>query len=636
MNPRLIAITGKLRGTAFALSDDAETSIGREAKNAVCLSDASVSRRHCVVNRTNDARFVVRDLDSFNGTFVNGAPVREKELVHGDQVAVGDVLMFFLLHETESESVFKPLVTDDNLNAQSTIRLTKEDAVYLHPEKLFAALPQMARVAKDLSALLKISKAISSLRELAALQKELLELIGEVVPAQRGAIILTDENREIVSSYGWDKKENGNVKASKTVVEQCLKEGVALLCNCISENKDLSEAESLMAAEAHSVLCVPLIAFKKTIGVIYLDTSDPNATFDQDHLQLLTGIAGVAAHPLENALYAEQLAQETKRLSEQLNQGYQMIGDSQRMQEVYRLIAKVAPADSTVLILGESGTGKELAARAIHQASNRKNNPFVAINCATLSKELLESELFGHEKGSFTGAIAQKKGKIEIASGGTLFFDEIGELDIALQAKLLRVLQEREFERVGGTKVLKANARVVAATNRNLEEAINDGKFRQDLYYRLNVVSFAIPPLRERREDITLLTQYFTSKYSERCKRKIKGLMPEARACLQNYNWPGNVRELENAIERAVVLSQTDLITLEDLPETVIEMAKPNEQFSLFPYQDAVNEAKRRIVTEAIELSDGNLTEAAKKLGIHPNNLHRLIRTLSLKDDMNK
>lgn len=617
----------------FALSE-VETSIGREAKNAVCLNDASVSRQHCVVNQASDARFVIRDLDSFNGTFVNGMPVQEKELKHGDQIAVGDVLMFFLLHETESESVFTPLVTDeDNLNAQSTIRLEREDAVYLRPERLFAELPQIARVARDLSSLLKINKAVSSLRELEALQKELLALIVEVVPAERGAIILTDENKEIISSHGWTiKNDSGNVKASRTVVEQCLKDSVALLCNGISGDRALSEAESLLAADVRSVLCVPLIAFEKTLGVIYLDTSDPTAIFDQDHLQLLTGIAGVAAHPLENALYAGQLAQETQRLLEQINQGYQMIGNSPRMQEVYHFIAKVSPADSTVLICGESGTGKELAARAIHQNSERKDNPFTAINCATLSKELLESELFGHEKGAFTGAIAQKKGKIEIANGGTLFFDEVGELDIAIQAKLLRVLQEREFERVGGTRMLKADVRVIVATNRNLEEAISDGKFRQDLYYRLNVVSLTMPPLRDRREDITLLVQYFINKYNERCKRKIKGLSPEARACLLSYDWHGNVRELENAIERAIVMSQSDLITLEDLPEALIESAGTLTQHSLLAYQDAINEAKKKIINDAIIQNDGNVIEAAKQLGIHPNNLHRLIRTLNLKD----
>jgi len=257
----------------------------------------------------------------------------------------------------------------------------------------------------------------------------------------------------------------------------------------------------------------------------------------------------------------------------------------------------------------------------------------VAVNCATLSKELLESELFGHEKGAFTGAIAQKKGKIEIANGGTLFLDEVGDLDIALQAKLLRALQEREFERVGGLRSIKTDVRVIAATNRNLEQAMNDDAFRRDLFYRLNVVSFTMPPLKERREDIPLLALYFINKYNERCKRKVKGLSAEVRACLLNYQWQGNVRELENAIERAVVFSQTNFLTIEDLPETLIESANISAQTSSLIYHDAINEAKRRIISEAIETANGNFTEAAKLLGVHPNNLHRLVRTLNLREE---
>ena len=221
---------------------------------------------------------------------------------------------------------------------------------------------------------------------------------------------------------------------------------------------------------------------------------------------------------------------------------------------------RVAPTDATVLIEGESGTGKELVARAIHRNSRRAENAFVAINCAAIAENLLESELFGHEKGSFTGAFAQKKGKIELAEGGTLFFDEIGELRPELQAKLLRVLQEKEFERVGGTKAISLDARLIAATNKNLAQAVERGEFRKDLYYRLNVVTLAMPALRDRPEDIPLLAEHFLIKVSRKCKKRIDGFSDEARLCLQRYDWPGNVRELENAIERAVVLGSGELI----------------------------------------------------------------------------
>jgi Nif-specific regulatory protein len=242
----------------------------------------------------------------------------------------------------------------------------------------------------------------------------------------------------------------------------------------------------------------------------------------------------------------------------------------------------------------------------------------------------LESELFGHEKGAFTGAFSQKKGRLEIADGGTVFLDEIGELTPALQVKLLRVLQEREFERVGGTATIKVDLRLVAATNKNLEEAIEAGEFRQDLYYRLNVVSLEMPPLRERREDIMLLASYFADKYGTRCNRKLQGISADARACLTAYDWPGNVRELENAIERAIVLGTTEVILPEDLPEALLEREAPAADSTL-GYHEAVTQTKKQIILRAIEEAGGNYTEAAKLLGVHPNYLHRLIRNLNLR-----
>jgi Nif-specific regulatory protein len=287
------------------------------------------------------------------------------------------------------------------------------------------------------------------------------------------------------------------------------------------------------------------------------------------------------------------------------------------------------------LIDGESGTGKELAARAIHLNSPRAEKAFVAVNCAALTESLLESELFGHEKGAFTGAVALKKGKLEVADGGTVFLDEVGEMPPPLQAKLLRVLQEREFERVGGTRTIKVDIRLLAATNRDLEEAIKGGEFRQDLYYRLNVVSVKMPPLRERREDIPLLASYFAAKYSKKCKPYAMGVSAAARQLLVHYDWPGNVRELENAIERAVVLGSTDLILPEDLPEAVLETEAPSS-VTVTRYHEAVAEAKKQLILKAVEQAKGNFTEAAKLLGVHPNYLHRLISNMNLRPELKK
>jgi Nif-specific regulatory protein len=284
-----------------------------------------------------------------------------------------------------------------------------------------------------------------------------------------------------------------------------------------------------------------------------------------------------------------------------------------------------------VLIDGESGTGKELVARAVHRNSRRAAKPFVAINCAAITETLLESEMFGHEKGSFTGAVAQKRGKLEVADGGTIFLDEIGEMSPGLQAKLLRVLQEREFERVGGTRTVRTDLRVVAATNRDLAEQARKGAFRQDLYYRLNVVKVTMPPLRDRKRDIPLLAQYFIQKFARRASRPVVGLSPAARDLLLRYDWPGNVRELENAIERAIVMGSTEFILPDDLPETLFEEALPQPGATLTLFHAVVNHAKKQVILRAFDETGGNYTDAARLLGLHPNYLHRLIRNLDLK-----
>jgi Nif-specific regulatory protein len=378
-----------------------------------------------------------------------------------------------------------------------------------------------------------------------------------------------------------------------------------------------------------SVLAAPLVVRDEVAAVVYLESSGGERRFDEGHLQLLTAVAGMAAVAWENATILGWLQEENERLQSALKIEHGMVGVSVKLRDLERQIAKVAPSNSTVLILGESGTGKELIARALHRNSLRAAGPFVAINCAALTETLLESELFGHERGAFTGAITQKKGKLEIAEGGTVFLDEIGELSPVLQAKLLRVLQQREMERVGGTKTIQLDIRLLAATNRELEQAVSKGDFRPDLFYRLNVVSLRAPALRERPEDILPLAEHFAKKYAAECGRKIVGLASAARAYLQSYSWPGNVRELENAIERALVLGSADMLLAEDLPEHIRE-SRPSA-VSASMYEEAVEAAKRRVVLQAFEQVNHDHDAAAKILGLHPNYLHKLIRTMNLK-----
>ena len=310
-----------------------------------------------------------------------------------------------------------------------------------------------------------------------------------------------------------------------------------------------------------------------------------------------------------------------------------VLGESRRMREVVELAGRAAPSEATVLLDGESGTGKEVLARTIHAASRRAEGPFVAVNCAALSAELLESELFGHEKGAFTGALRAKPGRLELSAGGTLFLDEIGELRPALQAKLLRVLQEREYERVGGTRTLKADVRVVAATNRDLERAVTAGEFRQDLYYRLKVVALRLPPLRERPEDIRPLTTHFLSRFAREAGRPFPRLDDLVVTRLVEYAWPGNVRELANVLERAVVLGSGEVLTIDDLPEELQTPALPATGSSPpgAGYHDAVAAAKRSILREALRAEGGHQTRAAKRLGLTQPYLARLMKNLGVR-----
>jgi Nif-specific regulatory protein len=623
MQPRLAAISGKLKAAIFTISED-EVVIGRETAANICIADASVSRRHSRIEK-NGERFVITDLESLNGTFINDVPVKTRTLEHGDRVRIGESQFLFLLHDGDLSSQSSQVRMDDGqMLSGSTVQVRFDDALYL--------------MARDLSALMKISTTINAVRGVGEMQKRLLELLFEVVPAQHGAILLTeDDTIEAASVFGLDRT-NGKDEAitvSQTIARQVLRDGIALLANDPATAPTLG-TESLIRARTASVMCVPLIMVDRKLGVLYLDTSVRSDEFNKDHLQLVMAISGIAAVAIENARHFEWLEDENRRLLEDVNIEHNMVGEGAAIERVYHFISKVAPTDSTVLISGESGTGKELAARAIHRNSKRSGKPFMAVNCAALNESLLESELFGHEKGAFTGAVTQKKGRLEVADHGTVFLDEIGELSPALQVKLLRVLQEREFERVGGTTPIKVDIRLIAATNKNLEEAIEAGEFRQDLFYRLNVVSFEMPALRDRREDIPLLATYFADKYSVKCNRRLTGISAEARTCLGAYDWPGNVRELENAIERAVVLGTTDRILPEDLPEAVLETDVVPDTSMALKYHEAVTQTKRQIILDAMTQSKGNYTEAAKLLGVHPNYLHRLITNLNLRDELKK
>jgi len=617
--PKLIGIAGPLRAQTHLL-DKPEVSVGRSLSNGLVIDDKSVSRQHCLFRR-EAGRYKVVDLGSHNGIFVNDIPVHNKILEDGDTIKIGTSIFLFMVHEPESQrdSNRVELVDGSPITKAATL-LRLEDALSI--------------MARDLGTLLRISQTVSSTRDVEALQARLLESILDAIPAERGAIMLVEDQRDEPESVFAVDRANGPgrpVRVSRTVTRKVLSEAVSLLLEDVVGHEAYASAESLLTIPIRSLLCVP-IKLDRMLGIIYLDTTDAKVRFDKGHLQLLTAVSGIAAAALANARHVQWLQGEYDRL---LDTEHGIVGESPALHRVFEVIARVARADSPVLVLGESGTGKELAAHAIHRASSRAAGPFVAVNCASVPEQLAESEFFGHEKGAFTGANTQKKGKFEVANSGTIFLDEVGEMPLALQVKLLRVLETNEIDRLGGTRTVKSDFRLIAATNRDLEEACSEGRFRRDLFYRLNVVTVTMPALRDRREDIPLLATYFTAKYSQRCKRYVAGVTAEAQAFLKNYDWPGNVRELENVIERAVVLGTSDSILPEDLPEAVLESAAPVASHPM-KYHEAVRELKRQFLLDVLAQVGGSYTEAAKHLGLHPPNLHRLAKNLGLKTDPDK
>jgi len=426
----------------------------------------------------------------------------------------------------------------------------------------------------------EISKILSSSLELHKTLRQVLNVIATHLNMQRGMVCTREDNEDlcIIAAIGFSREEmqRGRFKIGEGVTGRIFQSGIpAVIPNVAHEPLFLNRtgAQRLVKDQAISFLGVPIKVGRESIGVLSFERQqgDKHRGFQED-LQLLTMVANLIGQSIrlnqQVAVDREQLIQEKSRLQKELAGKHSLdnvIGQSKRMQEVFADVHMAAPGKSTILLRGESGTGKEVIARSIHFLSSRKDKPFIKVNCAALTETLLESELFGHEKGSFTGALQERRGRFEQAHGGTLFLDEIGDISPEFQVKLLRVLQEREFERVGGNKTIKVDVRLICATNRNLEEAVRQGEFRSDLYFRINVISISLPPLRERRDDIPLLVEKILARFNRENSAKI-GITPEAMRVLSNCHWPGNVRELENCVERFATMTRSNLIREVDIP----------------------------------------------------------------------
>ena len=432
----------------------------------------------------------------------------------------------------------------------------------------------------ELSAIYEISKILSSSLDLRVTLREMLGVLSSHLKMLRGTASLVREGGEVhvisASGLSTEEMERGRYRMGEGITGRIMKSGSPMVIPDVAKEPlflNRTGSRRLAAGQVVAFIGVPIKVGRETIGVLSIDREiDKDPVNFEGGVRFLSMVANLIGQTVllhrSVAAEREQLLQEKNRLQKELRGKYRLdnvIGQSKRMQEVFAEVHQAGPGRSTVLLRGESGTGKEVIARAIHYLSPRKDKPFIRVNCAALSETVLESELFGHEKGAFTGATQERKGRFEMAHGGTLFLDEIGDISLNFQTKLLRVLQEREFERVGGNKPIQVDVRLITATNRNLEEAVAKCEFRADLYYRINVVTIFLPPLRERREDIPLLVEHCLDKFNKENRRKL-AIMPEALQVLLNCNWPGNVRELENCIERTATMARSEVIKDVDLP----------------------------------------------------------------------
>lgn len=487
-------------------------------------------------------------------------------------------------------------------------------------------MDEQALQIRRLSALLEVSQALGSTLDLNAALERVLEILDKELGMKRGAIALLEDNsRDLTIRYSYGlsegERKRGRYRLDEGVTGRVVSSGKPVIVPRASQEPlFLNRTRKVSAAKEESFLCVPIKDRRKTIGALSITYPFRANHNYEDSIKLLTIVASMIAQSLRLADLVRkekaQLADENALLKRELQEKYDfrnIIGTSTQMREVYEQIAQVAATNTTVLIRGESGTGKELVAHAIHYNSPRAAKPFIKVNCSALPESLIEAELFGYEKGAFTGAHQRKEGRFELAEGGTLFIDEIGDLSPTMQVKLLRVLQEREFERVGGTKTIKANVRLITATNVDLERAVQEGRFRSDLYYRLNVFSIYLPSLRERRTDILLLADHFLEKYGQQNGNRIRRISTPAIDMLMSYHWPGNVRELENVLERATLVCEGNVIHGHHLPPT-LQTAEGSGTVTRMSLAQAVEAYEKDLIQDALKTTRGNRARAARML----------------------
>jgi transcriptional regulator with GAF, ATPase, and Fis domain len=604
MNPRIVAISGPLKGSKFPLGPF-DLLIGKGRSCHVRLDDPLVSAKHCGI--AHEGEHPVMWDTSGTGTFVNGFHFPGKFLFHGDRIRVGHSIFIYL--DRTDEDV-------DNAMLIKTVAEEEWDRKIESNQSGLRAAAYEPAITTILDALLEFNNKINATRDTDAIHSHVFEMIFRVMPVEGVAILVADPAGDGILSATYRRigLQNGEPFPLDDNVTQ----------------KAMSQDGPVYGDKA---VCVPLVAAGTKVGFIYaVMAADGFEWFTAGHMRLLIAIAGSTAVALEHARYVSWLEGENRLLKEAINAEHEMIGRSEKMQRVYQRVTRAAGSEVTVLITGESGTGKELVAKALHRNSPRSQNAMYFVNCAAFTDALLGSELFGHEKGAFTGADKQRQGLFEFANGGTVFLDEIGECSLTLQADLLRLIQQKEFKRLGSNQILHANVRLIAATNVDLEKAVKEGRFRRDLYFRLDKIRIEMPRLADRRDDIQLLVAEFIKKHGHIRTGpypRVQGVTPEVRQIFLSYDWPGNVRELENVIESAIALGASAYIGTEDLPASLTGATpKPAE---LGDWVTELNASKRRIVEKALQMTSGHRAEAGRRLKLNPKYFSALCKELNIK-----
>ena len=673
----LIIREGSKWTDVYRLAPGEVVTIGRSPTNQIVIKDDRASREHAQIFLSGD-QWTIRDLDSRNGTYVGHEQVQgDFPLRPGSIVRIGQAQMAFVVDLAaalpDSSAVFRRaaamgdtvvappraydpehVLSDDGPDA-ALITHRRGETKFLAPDDQLVDEPSTEtgpKVGRAAAKLCRLAFDLARSEDLSAMVNLALARLFEETHVDAGALLLlprdgkrsakltpTAADLQVVASRS--DSAHSYHRPSDFLVATVLRDGEAVLARNIVGDSKIGMRDSQGEILATSIICAPIRHENTPLGLIHLYSTETDRQPDADDLEFALAVADTVAVALDNLSRRQELAedldlvrQENVQLLERLGLQSEIVGSSAAMVGVAQEIARAAPSRATVLIRGESGVGKELVARAVHFSSPRRKGPFVCLNCAALTETLLESELFGHERGAFTGATDRKSGKFEQAHGGTLMLDEIGEMSPSIQAKFLRVLEGHPFERVGGSESIRVDVRVIAATNRDLEKDVAEKLFRRDLYFRLRVVEILVPPLRKRPEDIVELANYFLQKFVEETGRKIRGYSPQAIDEMQRYRWPGNVRELKNVVERAVVLSRGPFIEHTDLMLSQLatagdtaDISMPRDQF----VPTSLEEMEARHIAATLESTGWNKTQAALILKIERSTLDRKIRRYHLK-----